>query len=252
MGVKTDFIYPKEIYSKWYKDFYAQINGSEVAEASRTWETEKWDAYVTCSRGHILEKAGILKMQMAEGTIYDAPGKMSIFETLAYPSNPRIPGLIVMCNMSDTESMGRTIVFYCDLVIQNGRLHDEEKKIFADSVMMICQKNAYDYDEYKAFMAGRGFLGGNAGECGIMGFFEEKDIAFTEDLIKETITIYNKILDLGKDNHPQDNDYETMFRSRARMVEWLSVLDYGVKVARDNDIPLEVMESYGFPPVVKY
>jgi len=28
--------------------------------------------------------------------------------------------------------------------------------------------------------------------------------------------------------------------------------DYGVKVARENRIPMEVIEAYAFPPIVKY
>ena len=36
--------------------------------------------------------------------------------------------------------------------------------------------------------------------------------------------------------------------SRKKIVAWILAEDYGVKVARQNNIPLEVMESYGFPP----
>jgi hypothetical protein len=43
-----------------------------------------------------------------------------------------------------------------------------------------------------------------------------------------------------------------MYRSRARIVEWITVEDVGVRIAKDNGIPLEIIESYGFPPVVKY
>jgi hypothetical protein len=36
--------------------------------------------------------------------------------------------------------------------------------------------------------------------------------------------------------------------NRKKMVEWILTEDYGVKVARQNNIPIEVMEAYGFPP----
>ena len=36
--------------------------------------------------------------------------------------------------------------------------------------------------------------------------------------------------------------------ARKKIVEWMLTEDYGVKVARQNNIPVEVMEAYGFPP----
>jgi hypothetical protein len=36
--------------------------------------------------------------------------------------------------------------------------------------------------------------------------------------------------------------------ARKKIVEWMLTEDYGVKVARQNNIPVEVIEAYGFPP----
>jgi len=252
MTERICFPFPRKVYTQWCESFYTQINGPEAVTTERMWNEEKWEAHVICSRGNMLEKAGVCRIHLAEGTIYEAPGSLEVFETLAYPANPLTPGLIVMSNMSDTESMGRAIVFYTDLIVQSGASAYQAKKFFGDSVMSVCHKHGYDYNEYAAFMTGRGLLGGCAAECGIMGFFEEKDISFIENLIQQAIDAYTEILHEGRDNSPQASDYDAMFASRARLVEWLAVEDYGVKVARENGIPLAVMESYGFPPVVKY
>jgi hypothetical protein len=47
---------------------------------------------------------------------------------------------------------------------------------------------------------------------------------------------------------PAAQDIAAMQDSRKKIVAWILAEDYGVKVARQNNIPLEVMESYGFPP----
>ena len=51
---------------------------------------------------------------------------------------------------------------------------------------------------------------------------------------------------------PQKEDYEKMHQSRARLIEWIILEDYGVKIGRENGILSEVIEAYAFPPVIKY
>ena len=147
---------------------------------------------------------------------------------------------------------GDILVFYTDLIIQDGKPHDEEKKLFSTSLKNICKKHDHNFEEHNAFAAGRGLLGGNAGECGVLNFFEEKDIPFLEELIKETLPAYRKILESKKNDLPQKEDYEQADRSRARLIEWIIVEDTGIKIARENGISLEVVEAYGFPPVIRY
>jgi hypothetical protein len=43
-----------------------------------------------------------------------------------------------------------------------------------------------------------------------------------------------------------------MNKSRARMIDWIILEDYGTKVARENGIASEAIEAYGFPPVIRY
>jgi hypothetical protein len=56
----------------------------------------------------------------------------------------------------------------------------------------------------------------------------------------------------GSKTPPADEDFENMKHSRPRLIEWLHMEDYGIKVARENRIPMEVIEAYAFPPIVKY
>ena len=252
MPIETDFPYPKEEYIQLLNDFYAGINGTESFDPVKEWQSDKWSATVNCSRGKVLEKAGFSRLHLVGGTIDERPANISLFETLAYPANPTIPGFIIMTNMNETKAMGKVSVFYTDLIIQDRKPHGEEKKLFSTAVKSICDKHGHNFEEYEPFLTGRGFLGGNGGECGILSFLEEKDIPFLEDLIKGVLPAYKEILETSKNEQPKEEDYETMNRSRARLIEWIILEDYGIKIARENGIPLEVIEAYGFPPIIKY
>jgi coproporphyrinogen III oxidase len=101
-------------------------------------------------------------------------------------------------------------------------------------------------------LTGRSLLGGNGGECGLLNFFEEKDIPFLEDLIKGILPAYRNILEKTQNDTPQKEDFEKMNQSRARLIEWIILEDYGTKIARENGIASEAIEAYGFPPVIRY
>jgi len=252
MSVKSDLPYPKDDYVKLLKDFYSDINGADSFDLVKEWQDDKWSATVNCSRGKVLEKAGFARVHLVGGVINESPADISLFETLAYPANPRIPGFIIMTNMNSTEAMGKVAVFYTDLIIQDGASHDEEKNSFSDAVKNICEKHGHNLEEHRAMLTGGRTLGGNGGECGLLNFFEEKDTPFLEDLIKGVLPAYWNIIEKGKNNIPQKEDYEKMHQSRARLIEWIILEDYGVKVARENGILSEVIEAYAFPPVIKY
>ncbi len=252
MAVKGNLSYPKEGYAGLLRDFYSGINGADTFEEVKEWHSEKWSATVNCSRGDVLEKAGFAQMHMVGGVIEEKPADLSFLETIAYPKNPTIPGLIIMTNMNHTEAMGKIIVFYSDLVIQDGQGHEETKALFSTAVKGVCQKHGHNFDEHNAMLPGRGLLGGIGGECGILNFFEEQDIPFIEDIITAVLAAYGEIVERSKNTVPQKKDYAKMHKSRARLIEWIILEDYGIKVARENGILSEIIEAYAFPPVIQY
>jgi coproporphyrinogen III oxidase len=85
-----------------------------------------------------------------------------------------------------------------------------------------------------------------------MNFFEEKDISFLESVIEMILPVYKNIIEKAGNATPQREDYEHMHQSRARLIEWIMLEDYGVQVARENGILSEVVEAYGFPPQIRY
>jgi coproporphyrinogen III oxidase len=250
--VKNDFPYPREDYVQLLKDFYSDINGPGSIGPAKEWQSDIWSAGVFCSRGKVLEKAGLIRLHVVQGTIDEEPASITLFETLAYPSNPKIPGFIIMTNMNEKKDGGKILVFYTDLIIQDGKSHDDEKRLFSAAVKRICDKHGHSFDDYNSFLSGQGFLGGSAGECGLLNFFEEKDIPFLDALIKELLPAFREILESRKNEKPGDEDYDSMNRSRARLIEWIILEDYGIKVSRENGILLEVIEAYAFPPNVRY
>jgi coproporphyrinogen III oxidase len=252
MVIETNLPYPKDEYLNIFQDFYADINGEESFDETRNWESDKWSATVHCSRGTVLEKAGFSRVKLVGGEVRGNATDISLFETLAYPANPRVPGFIIMTNTNSSEAMGNILVFYIDLIIQDGRPHDEEKRLFALAAGDICERHGHDMAQYQPMVVGRGLLGGNAGECGFLNFFQEKDIPLLEDLIKGMLPVYGDIIDKTKNETPQDEDFENMNKTRARLIEWIILEDYGTKLARENGIAAEAIEAYGFPPVVRY
>jgi len=252
MSIKTDLHYPKDEYVELLKDFYASINGADSFDQVKNWQSEKWSVMVHCSRGEVLEKAGFARVNLVGGIVNENPTDISLFETLAYPTSPRVPGFIIMTNMNSSEAMGNILVLYTDLIIQDGKPHSEEKRLFSNALKDICEKHGHNLEEHKVMLTGRGLLGGSSGECGLLNFFEEKDMPLLEDLIKGVLPVYRNIVYKTKNETPQKEDYEKMNQSRARLIEWVILEDYGTKIARENGISSEAIEAYGFPPVIRY
>jgi len=252
MSNKTDLPYPKDAYVKLLKDFYADINGADSFDPVKDWQGDKWSATVNCSRGKVLEKAGFSRVHMVGGIVNENPSDISLFETLAYPANPKVPGFIIMTNTNASEAMGNILVFYTDLIIQDRKPHDEEKQLFFDAVKGICEKHGHNIEEHRTMLADGKLLGGNGGACGLLNFFEEKDIPLLEDLIKGVLPTYKNIIETIQNDNPQKEDFEKMNQSRARLIEWIILEDYGVRVARENGMASEAIEAYGFPPIIRY
>jgi hypothetical protein len=252
MTADTDFLFPKEEYRALLKAFYSEINGRESFDPPLAWQGENWSSRVIRSRGSVLEKAGFTTVNIANGIVNDSPGSIRLFETLAYPASPCIPGLIIMTNMNRSEAMGTMIVFYTDMIIQDGRAHSEEKQLYADALKAMCDRHGRSFKEYNAFGVGQGILGGNAAECGFLNFFTEEDISFLDDVIREALPAYRAILNKAAGLQATQDDVTAMYRSRARFVEWFLTENIGHRIAKSNNIPLETIEAYGFPPVIKY
>ena len=70
--------------------------------------------------------------------------------------------------------------------------------------------------------------------------------------IKTSPLSMEEILKITSKDQPHNDDYEHMNRSRARLIEWIMLEDYGIKVARENGITMEMIEAYSFPPAVRY
>ncbi len=157
-----------------------------------------------------------------------------------------------MSDINETADMGRYLVFYPDLIIQDGQAHKQEKEFFAARLQAICDKHNQDFEQHNSFIAGRGVFGGSAGECGLMGFFQEADIPFLEEMLAAIPSIYRQLLADYSYEPANDADYSAMYSARARLVEWMIAESLGTKIMRENNIPLSIVEASSFPPVVKY
>jgi len=252
MNIKTNLPYPSDNYVELLTDVYADINGKNSFDQVKNWQSEKWSATVFCARGKVLEKGGFARVNLFGGLVNESPADISLFQTIAYPANPRVPGFIIMANMNSSEAMGNILTLYLDLIVQDGKSHDEAKKLFSDTLNSVCEKHGQDLEEHRAMLTGGRLLGGSAAECGLLNFFEEKDVPLLDDLVRTVLPVYKKIIEMKDLETPQKEDFEHMNKSRARLIEWIILEDYGTKVARENGVSSEVIEAYGFPPVIRY
>lgn len=248
MTTKTEFAFPQRDHFEACRKFYETINGAAAFEPVQHRQGDNYSAEVLCSRGEKLQKAGAAMLRLEGGTVEEMPADLSLLQTMAWPSNPCIPGFIIMACSSRMEGQDVMVTFYTDLIAQNGQAQQSDRELFTAALRAVCERHAKSLEEYQSFLAGRGMLGGCAAECGMLYFFEESDAGLLSDIIDAALQAYRRIIDSGVLQKPAEKDIAAMQVSRDKIVAWILSEDYGVKVARQNNIPIEVMEAYGFPP----
>lgn len=249
---KTEFEYPRDSYPELAREFYAGINGVDTLADPRERSGDNWCCNSQTSRGEVIEKAGWSLLHIVDGKIYNSPGRIKFFETLAYPANPRAPGFVFLMNLNETEATGRTVVLFTDIFWQNGEPNQVAKEAYANALREVYDRHDRDFAGRYKSEPGQ-ILAGLAGECGILDFMKEEDAGpFIDDLLHAALPAYRAIVEQAADDTPKAEDYAAMFRRRGRLVEWLTVDDIGIQFAKQSGVPLEVIESYGYPPVVRY
>jgi hypothetical protein len=244
--------FPKESYALTFRECYAELNGADSFKHLQHNHSDVWSVSISRSSGLFLEKATFSYLNIIHGTVNGVPGSINRFEAIIYPANPKIPALFIMTDLTDVEDTGRYIVLYTDLIIQDGESRDVEKELFSRAGEALCARHGQNFGELNAFIQGRTTFGGNAGACGMMGFFDEKDIPFIDDVVGMAIPTYRRIIELHAQDRMRDDDYARMYASRARLVEWMLVESLGTRIMRENNIPISVIEASSFPPMVKY
>lgn len=226
---------------------YAVINGTDSFEKDRAWEADTWSVAMRVSRGRVLEKAGIGQVTMRGGQVEGIPADIQLLQTIAWPAHPCAPGLIIMASTSRMEDQPMMIMLYIDLISQHGILLPDVKEGLANALREVCMRHGQRLDELQSMLSGRGMLGACAAECGMLYFFEESDIPFLEDAVSGALAAYRIIImrDWGSVG---DAAASGMTAARRKILDWMLTEDYGVKVARQNEIPLEIMQLYAFPP----
>jgi len=249
---KTDFSHPRDSYPQQVREFYAGINGADAAEPEREWQGDNWHCISQVSRGPLLEKAGLSMLHIVDGKIYGRPGSIKFFETLAYPADPRVPGFVFLTNWNRTEGAGDLIVQFTDIFFQDGRPNNDSAEVFAEALQGAYDEHGREFGNRFKTTTDR-ILAGIASEQGVMDLFKVEDAGpFLDDLLTAALRGYQAVLDQTRDGEPSDDDYAQRNRHRARLVEWLTVDAIGIQFAKESGVPLEVVEAYGYPPVVRY
>jgi hypothetical protein len=247
MNAKTSFSFSTKDHLEACRKIYETVNGTASFDQVRYWQSDTYSAEVWCSRGEKLQKAGATMLRLEGGMVEEMPADISLLQTMAWPTDPCIPGFIIMACSSRVEGQDIMVTFYTDIIVQNGEARQNDKDLFTEALRDVCERHVKSLEEYQSFLAGRGMLGGCAAECGILYFFEESDAALLEDIIIAALQAYRRIIENKATLKPAEKDFISMQDSRKKIVAWILAEDYGVKVARQNNIPLEVMDAYGLP-----
>jgi len=243
---KNSFMFPNQSHLDAVKASLAAMKGA-AAFTSTVRHDDAWEAEIHLSSGEVFEKLSVARVDLCGGSVEGVPTDITLLQTFAWPANPCLPGMIIMASASSTEGGDPIITFYTDLIMQSGAIRQEDKDAFTAGLAAACQLHGQDIAEYQTLMAGRGMLGECAAECGMLYFFEQSDAALLENLILASLNAYASIVG-SQTSTPSAEQYEKMELNRKKIIDWMMTQDYGVKVSLQNNIPLELIQSYGFPP----
>ncbi len=243
---KNNFIFPQQKHLEAVKTSLSSLKGSAAFTCTEP-KNAAWEAEIHLGSGETFEKLSVARVDLCGGAVEGVPTDITLLQAFAWPRSPLLPSLIIMASASSTEGGDPIITFYTDLIMQSGAIRQEDKDAFTAGLAAACQLHGQDIAEYQALMAGRGMLGECAAECGMLYFFEQSDAALLEDIIRAPLKVYAGIIS-SEVKAPASHDFDAMKNNRKKIIEWMITQDYGVKVSRQNDIPMEVIEAYGFPP----
>ncbi len=144
------------------------------------------------------------------------------------------------------------MVLYTDIFFQDGAPNAAASEAFLAPLRDVYSRHERDFAGRYKGEPGR-ILAGIGAECGIMDFFREDDAdPFLDAVLRAALPAYRAVLTATADARASEADYAALYRHRARLVEWLTVEDIGIRFAKESGVPLEVIEAYGYPPVVRY
>jgi|GEM_PF-6212257 len=83
--------------------------------------------------------------------------------------------------------------------------------------------------------------------CGAQYFFARSGAALIVEILQAALNTYACIIGVAAPA-PATEDF-TQKQNNLKINDWMLTQDYGVKVSRQNNIPMEMIEAYGFPPV---
>ena len=245
---KNNFLFPQQSHLEMIKGALAELGAAGAFKPPVTRQEGVWEAEIYSSSGAIFEKATVARVDLCGGLVEEVPTDITLLQAFAWPANPHVPGMIIMASASSTEGADPIITFFTDLIMQNGAARQADKDAFTAALLAACQRHGQDIVEYQSLMAGRGMLGECAAECGMLYFFEQSDAALLADIIQAPLKAYAGIIGAAAPA-PAAEDFAQMKNDRKKIIDWMLTQDYGVKVSRQNNIPMEVIEAYGFPPI---
>jgi hypothetical protein len=248
----NDTFFIKEKLPGFCCENFAFLNGKTSFDPTKEWQLSKGWVQVWCSRGKVLEKAGIGGIYQEEVKEKDNFYCMSHFEVVVYPRNPHCPIFICLLNEREGKKGDKKIIFLTDLIHQSSTTPSNDITHFQKKIMNICDKYAVNYHQINKTLPRQSFAGKGAQVGVFSSYFSEKDIPFLLEIFNLSVKAVMELFDERKKEVGREDDYKEMNESRARLMEWIIADDPGVQIARQNGVSLEMIGAFSFPPMVKY
>jgi len=245
--------YPPETYCQLFLTLYEELNDPESMEPVLEPKGRSYNARIWCSRGDVLEKAGLTLLHINH---YDASGPRSIrhFDTVIHPRNPRVPGFVVMVGQEQTEPSGQSRI-YCLVDVWRTTRRPNPKVVdqFRHAIEAVCQDHERSYGQLHRALPALQLFGGNGCNAGIFySEFEPADSPFLDQLVRRVVSEIPRIVESGHASIPNVQDFQERNEIRREFIAWVLNQSAEHQRAVAAGVPWIVFEAFAFPPEVHY
>ncbi|RMG51613.1 MAG: hypothetical protein D6723_10340 [Acidobacteria bacterium] len=245
--------YPPDAYSELFLTLYEQLNGEDSTGPMTERRGPNYDARIWCSRGEVLEKAGLILMHIRHE---DPDGVRLVrhFDTVIHPHNPRVPGFVIVIGQEVTEpTHERRLYCLMDMWRTTRRPDARVVERFRRSIEAVCQDHGRSYAKLNAPLAGVRLFGDNGCGAGIFhSQLRQADIPFLDHLVQCAADEIAGIIESCHRWSPDVNDFQERNEIRRQFLVWALTENPGTRRAVAAGVPWSVFEHFAFPPEVSY
>lgn len=245
--------YPPEAYGQLFLTLYEQLNGPESLEPMLEQKGRSYQARIWCSRGEVLEKAGLTLLHLTHQDA-DGPRFVRHFDTVIHPNNPRVPGVVVVIGQEYIERVDRRRI-YClvDLWRTTRRPNGKAVDQFRQAIEGVCQNYERSYSRLRQALPALQLFGGNGCHAGLFySDFDPADIPFINQIVRCVVSEIPLMIESCQRSAPSVQDFMERNEIRREFLAWALHQSSEHQRVVAAGVPWTVFEAFAFPPEVHY